>query len=251
MLSTMTAPRPRDAVLGERLSTLRDAAGLSQSHVAQAMGKLGFRWGRVTVAQVETGRRPLTLWEAVAVVGILNTREIEGARGPIRLADLVPEAEAITDLYDWQPLVEQLQTRRRFRTNLDEWTKAREHRWQVILGRPPEYPRQIGTDAEGRPTFSTPDPPSPDWVDQQMLLDAEGKAALALKVPVEAVVLASWKCWQTSLTQKREQGLAEHPGRSGDDERRDQALRGHVTRKLLAELDVALAPLRRRKRRKS
>ena len=81
-----------------------------------------------------------------------------------------------------------------------------------------------------------------------MLADAEGKAALSLKVPVEAIVLASWKCWQCSLTEKREQVLADHPGRSGD-ERRDQALRGHASRKLLAALDVALAPLRRRRKR--
>ena len=247
MLSTMTAPRPRDAILGERLAVLRDAAGLSQSDVGRAMGAVGFRWGRVAVAQVETGRRPLTLWEAVALVSILNTREIAGAVGPIRLTDLVPEAEAPGDLDNW-PLTERLQTRRRLRTNLDEWTKAREQRWQAILGRAPQYPRQIGTDAEGRPQFSTPPDPSPDWVDQQMLADAEGKAALSLKVPVEAIVLASWKCWQCSLTEKREQVLADHPGRSGD-ERRDQALRGHASRKLLAALDVALAPLRRRRKR--
>jgi len=251
MLSTMTAPTKRDAILGDRVATLREGAGFSQGDVAGAMRKLGFRWGQSTLAQVETGRRALSLWEAAGLIGILNTREIAGAGGPVRLADLVPEVEA-PDLDHW-PLVERLQARRRLRANLDEWTQARERRWRAILGRPPEYPRQIGTDADGRPQFSTPPDPAPDWVDQQMLLDAEGKAALALSrssgrpVPVEAVVLASWKLWQCSLTEKREQVLADHPGRSGD-ERRDQAIRGHATRRLLAELRPVLAPLRRRRK---
>ena len=102
----------------------------------------------------------------------------------------------------------------------------------------------MGDDAEGHLIFTTPPDPAPAWVEQHMLSEAEEKAARALTVPVEAVVLGAWKAWGCSLTEERERRFAAHPGRT-DNARRAQAVRGHLTRALLAELRPLLAGVRR------
>lgn len=56
----------------EWLRTAREAAGLSQGKVADAMNAEGFTFYQQTVAKVESGERPLRLDEATALVRVLG-----------------------------------------------------------------------------------------------------------------------------------------------------------------------------------
>jgi hypothetical protein len=79
--------------------------------------------------------------------------------------------------------------------------------------------------------------------------DATRKAAAALKVPPLAVALAARACWNgvRGLTDEREHRL-EALAMTGDHGRRElQALRGHITRKLLAELRPLVADFTHKK----
>jgi len=73
--------------------------------------------------------------------------------------------------------------------------------------------------------------------------DAELKAAQSLCVPPFAIALAARRLWGRSLTEERDAQLSGH----GADEpsRTLQALRGHITRKLLAEIEPLVAGLRK------
>jgi len=60
-------------VVGMNLRALREAAGLTQAELGQAMVKLGFPWqSRQTVAEVEAGRRHAALEELVALAAYFD-----------------------------------------------------------------------------------------------------------------------------------------------------------------------------------
>ncbi len=75
-------------------------------------------------------------------------------------------------------------------------------------------------------------------IEKEAAGDAELKATRKFKVPAFAVALASRKLWSRSLTEKRDQQLSEQM--QGKPARTIQALRGHVTRQLLKELEPIL-----------
>jgi transcriptional regulator with XRE-family HTH domain len=230
-------PLPSDAAIGQALGKLREMAKLSQDQMARAMTGLGCPMTRVQVALIETGRRPLTYREQIAVIQILATGDASTPRDLHALLGTRPEPAS-------SPLGASIQ----------RWTKDYEHLWVTILGRGPVFPKQIGTDVAGDPIWSTPPDPTPAWLDVAALGDAENKAAVAERVPAEAVALGSWKLWGDSLTGERERRFMAHPGRTTgqtkDDRRRDQAIRGRVTRDLLGELRPLLAGLRRPRQRR-
>ena len=65
---------PPSAVVGQNLSALRQAVGLTQAELGEAMATLGFPWYRQTVAEVEAGRRSVTLEEVVALASFFDLR---------------------------------------------------------------------------------------------------------------------------------------------------------------------------------
>lgn len=56
----------QEQALGAKIRELRIERGMSQSDLADAMGKRGFPMHQTTVAKLETGKRPLRLTEAMA-----------------------------------------------------------------------------------------------------------------------------------------------------------------------------------------
>lgn len=69
--------------------------------------------------------------------------------------------------------------------------------------------------------------------------DVSLKAARLLKVPMAAVVKASQKLWGRPLSEERNARLAQED-LSGVTLRQQQAKRGHISRKLISELQPVL-----------
>lgn len=63
-------PVTLDQILSRHLRHLRTEAGWTQERLASSMAYVGLKWKRVTVADSESGRRPLTL-EEIAALAIL------------------------------------------------------------------------------------------------------------------------------------------------------------------------------------
>jgi transcriptional regulator with XRE-family HTH domain len=82
-------PTSASAQLGELVKLLRLQAGATQTDLAELMTGRGFSWHQSTVNRVETGLRPITWDEAVALASLLrinlaaaaNTRDQLYARG--------------------------------------------------------------------------------------------------------------------------------------------------------------------------
>lgn len=77
-----------DGVIAQRLRALLEEKGLRQQDLAADLGTLGFKWTPNRVAQVVTGRRPLSLLEAAGVCEALG----------VPLADLLGSADAVVTL---------------------------------------------------------------------------------------------------------------------------------------------------------
>jgi transcriptional regulator with XRE-family HTH domain len=96
-------------VVGQTVSALRQAAGLTQAELAAAMREMGFPWHRQTVARIERGLRTLNVDELVAlaayfempVPALLARPEVLGPSTvfeewrPIRVGD------RLIDVRDW------------------------------------------------------------------------------------------------------------------------------------------------------
>lgn len=63
--------RQPSARIGERLRAFRDAKGLRQEDVSNSARKLGFAWGRSSVAALEAGNRELSVAEFLSLSFIL------------------------------------------------------------------------------------------------------------------------------------------------------------------------------------
>jgi transcriptional regulator with XRE-family HTH domain len=69
----MTTARTADQIVGGNMRALRLAAGLTQGELGAAMVDLGFPWrSRQTVAEIEAGRRAVTLEELVAIAAYFD-----------------------------------------------------------------------------------------------------------------------------------------------------------------------------------
>lgn len=70
-------------IVGKNLALLREERGLRQQDLSDDMGAFGFSWSRARVAEVETGKRPISFEALLAVAFALSDRgEVVG------LADL-------------------------------------------------------------------------------------------------------------------------------------------------------------------
>jgi transcriptional regulator with XRE-family HTH domain len=257
--------KPLSAAIGERMRRLREERGLRQEDVAQAARQLGYRWTRVAVAQLETGQRRLSAAEFLALPDMLNVATqaqaslFEPSRAAVELADLVPDD-------GWIALTTENRTQARALRLL-----LRGHLSEVRTT-DRDTPLQRHLNAEGEPTFAgvVPRertlaereqiqravwPDAPDLEVQEAAREAAGeaerKAATRLGVPAYAIALAARRQWHRSLTSERDRRVAERPF-DGDEveeetydprtsQARRQAIRGHVTRALLSELQQAFS----------
>lgn len=78
--------------IGANLRAIRNESGetATQAYVAECMQRLGFDWKRITVAEVESGKRRLSWEEAVGISILFATSVVELAgypRGDVVLTD--------------------------------------------------------------------------------------------------------------------------------------------------------------------
>jgi transcriptional regulator with XRE-family HTH domain len=61
-----------DAIFARRLRAVREASGMTQQELADAMAATGNKIHRSTIGKIESGDRPVTIGEAVQLAGILG-----------------------------------------------------------------------------------------------------------------------------------------------------------------------------------
>ncbi len=194
---------PMSTHLAERLRRLRADAGLTQEDVAERATTWGLSWKPATVSAIEGEQRALTVPELLLLPAIIG----------LPLVEIVAPGDGMIELAPG--LVLDGSTVRRLIQSVETWDTA-------------------------APFGSRVEPPGPPAETQA--LEAERQAARKLGVHIHQILDASMWLWGQSLTAQRNVETArEVEARGGDLEgRRLQALRGHVTRRLLAAIEGAL-----------
>lgn len=184
----------------------------SQDEVARLVRLTGLRWTRSTVALAEAGRKPISLDELVLLALCLcggDAGELLAGDGDVRLANTVLSlAELRAVLSGDRP------------GSGVAVSRIQETQATVVGLRMKDDLAAVGlaTPATG---------------------DAEAKAARRLGRTVEDVNTAAAQLWGRSLTQERDRRVAAGTTDSTS-ARTVQAMRGHITPQLLAELEPVL-----------
>ncbi len=201
---TMTRDENEQQVLrliGRNIARARRDEDWSQDELAAEARVLGLRWTQATVAAVEGGRRSLTPWELPRIAAAL--------RKPLAYLyggdDVLPLADGLTVLAQ----------------HLSD---------------------NIGANKPPVDTSSAPIRAARIKARVDDAAEAHRHAARRLNRSEQEVRRAAHKLWGRTLADKRERLLSEQ-GEFGleDDPRRRQALRGHITRDLLRQLQEHFA----------
>lgn len=256
---------PFGAHLGRRLREIREGRGWRQDDVAAAAQDVGLDWSRATVAAIESGRRQLGAEELLLLPLALSTSD--AGQGDdyrdVTLADLVPSDE-------WVEMTHETRLKRAVLERI-----ARSETLGDVTEREQDTPRSRGTAAavdhlieavrSGALTAALKEQQSilkkvwPEGANQTEALyngdfrrdwqsELVEKASRRLDVPAYAITAAAFRLWGRGLGAERDARLAQaiEPGASA---RTAQAMRGHITRALLAEVEKVVAVLRPRRER--
>ncbi len=235
---------PLAAAVGARVRALREAHQLRQEDVAQAARSLGFRWTRTAVANLEAGHRRLSAAELLVLPDMLNFARLdrvrERSRPVVELADLIPEDEWIALTNESRILGRALRMvvrgeLSRVRTTDLDIPALREMRAgtaEALAG----LHRVLGQ-REAIWQAVWPEAGDPEMLEaaREAAGESEQKAARRLGVPAFAVALEARRRWHRSLSAERDRRVTAQ-GRNMTERRTLQALRGHISRSLLSEL---------------
>jgi transcriptional regulator with XRE-family HTH domain len=230
-------------VVGQRLRVLRENAKCRQDDLAAVARRWGLPWTRATVAGIETGRRRLSFEEFVILPRVLrdlrSPNQLSDDDVPFELVDLLPEDGWIELTRDTRVQAKALkgilQAQARI-TQLSQFdTPDLRKLSRVVL------PTELSALPEIQPLWHQMRPGEKMTMEEVALTtrdaagDTEQKAAAKLNVSTLAIAIAARKSWGRSLTEERDWRVSE---KAGDDmtPRTVQAIRGHVTRELLGEL---------------
>lgn len=198
-------PLTFSATVGRQVRKLREEAGRSQDELAVAGRRAGLMWTRGSVASLETGRRGLGAEEFLVLPLVLR---ILTGRNQWRLADLLPDNRRYISLPLGGERISSLKL--------------------LVAGK--------SVAALDSPA-ATARPIRPIKLEEQG--EAVRHAAKRLEVEPGTVSRVAERLWRRSLTEEREQRVAERGGTDAST-RSLQALRGHVSRELINELRHAL-----------
>lgn len=218
-------------VVGRNLRSIREAHGWRQEDLAKRSRDYGLGWNRATVAAVETGQRSLADGELslLAFMLVVGFDELLAGDGAVRLAsDATAELSAVRALhcgYDvgsMKPGVLDVPVTRKLRAAAQRFRTGE---------------RTAMTEQVDRLRRLWPKARMGDLVDAENAMDDETvkKAARKLGVDPLDVALVALKLWGRDLPTERDARVAETVPEDASARTR-QALRGHVTRALLAEL---------------
>lgn len=253
---------PLRAFLADRLRDIRKAKGMSQDAVAQKARRAGLDWTRDTVHSIEHRYRELGVGEFLLLPLILG-EELTAFFDGVQFVELMPMKRSDTGAESLEP---------RTHTDPELGTTATTERIRNILeGKILEQPRHgITTPADrvareknrllqtlgkrsGHQARLWPKATPAQLLAAESAMSgvAEQKAAAKLRLHALDVSMLSFRLWGCSLTDERDRRVAEAlTERSEDnvDPRRLQALRGHVTRSMLTELDQLATEVRAARR---
>jgi hypothetical protein len=194
-------------VLATGVKTARTSLGLRQEDAAIRVRQLGLpSWLRGTVAQVEVGARRLTLEELLVLALAYETT-------PAAL--IVGRDDELVELTE------------------NAWITVADLR-ALWTGQPAPVQapaRPIGAAAAARERLKAgrAKPAEPT--------EADRRAARRLGMTLEEATAAAMRRWGRTLAEERDRRLSERAGELSP--RQLQAMRGHITRELLAELTTA------------
>lgn len=211
------------AAVGARIRELREQRGMSQDDLASRARVAGLDWDQAKVSRIEAGERRVTLEELF----------ILSLRLPVQLLDLVPDVGWI----QLSPTLNiQARALRALLRGLDggdlrggtDWidSAARASVAELIA---PQARREVVEEVTARVWPAAPLDAVIDAA-EAMHGDAEQKGARRLGVDKFELALRARRLWGRSLTEERNRRL------DADGHGSKQALRGHITRTLLAEL---------------
>ena len=206
-------PLTLQQVVAKNVRRLRHEKNLRQEDVATAARRSGLRWTGVTVTQLESGKRSITMEEFVLLPMMLRCT----------LADLV-EHDGLVQITE-SALLPAVTIQSLVSEHAEVATGDTEIPWIPALETALDNKVK---DAVWRAHF-VPSLLSYLLVREGSQGEAERKAAITLKAMSPAEVAAySLRCWGRTLTEERDARAAEQ---MGDKEAR--AVRGHITRTLL------------------
>lgn len=225
MSTKQSKERTLPAAVGAAVHNLRVGLGLTQDELARRLKDAGGDWDQAAVARLEAGRREIRLEQVLLLSASLN----------VPAYDLVGGGD-------------------------DEWVRLSPRaRWRTMAVRaalsgqdPGNLPAGVFDDPGTRGFVATLDGrselhaivnrvwPAATRPQAHAVIaavgDAERKAARRLGVHPVALSAAAYRTWGRSFVAERDAGAAELEDAAGTDRRSLQAVRGHVTRQLLAEL---------------
>jgi transcriptional regulator with XRE-family HTH domain len=244
--------KPLAVVIGESIREWREASGKRQDDIAAVARKWGLRWTRATVAAIELGRRQLTVGEFLLLPCVLGFGHIDvkGTKGEFpELFHLLPEEGLISVTPETSVSSKALReillgkagegwlgnfNTPELRNIHSRWTTTQEDNRRYLHEMKKVLDHVWPAANHNRKIMET--------VRENTAGDAEMKAAKKLSVPPLAVALAAHKLWDHSLTAERDRQVSEQTT-DKTPPRTLQAIRGHVTRTLLTELQPLVAGL--------
>jgi transcriptional regulator with XRE-family HTH domain len=203
-------------VIGQAVRTIRKRNGIAQDERARTCRKKGLRWGRSSVAMLESGRRSCSISELLIVASALDAPLpliVGGGCLPDRPTTVLLTATTAADLAAVsEVLVSWDDTLKEETANKIGWVLSNQEAdaWTVESG------------------------------------EAEQKAARRLGITTERLMSAAESLWGMSLTAERERqlrddfGLSSEPGETIAEQRHLRAFRGHLTRELVRQLQTVL-----------
>jgi transcriptional regulator with XRE-family HTH domain len=219
-------------VLARALRRIREERGWSQDELTRRAGRLGLRWSRVTLADIEAGRRDVTVEEFCLLPLLLD----------VELPELLPKPESKVRVGAGDVEVGALLLvlgGRAHRVSPNQVSALHHVGGISVEYDDPKRARKARRIARLRAN----DPSAELSIEVLSHAEAERHAAEVLGLDPLDVVDISHGLWGRSLSEERNRRVEERAG-TGDLARR----RGHVTRRLIRELEEELKRTRGKKR---
>ena len=213
--------------IGASIRVLRESRGLRQDDLAGLARPWGMDWGQATVAAIELGRRQLGIEELALLTKVLDVElaNIFGDSGSVRLTPAVEvDATALSEIFSGRARRTSIWPDLRADPVAAQNAAIANHLWPAHHHQDPrssEYQANVGILKAAH-------------VDA--LSDAECKAARRLRTFPLAIAATARKLWGQSFTEERDRRVAKEASTDATP-RTLQALRGHVTRRMLEDLE--------------
>ena len=212
------APVLLQSVIADNMQRIRRDRGLLQEDVAMAARWVGVMWSSLTVTQIETRARQLSLDEFLLLPLILRCKiselvAVDDQKQPVQLGfGTILDAETVAELVS------------------AKGPQLKDDQVPVL----PALEEKLESKIKEAITFSGLEPTLLSYlkIREGARGEAERKAAQTLQRPAAEITALATRLWNRSLTEERDI-RAEEQASVGKETR---AVRGHITRALLQEI---------------